>query len=244
MIWRRVAAAAVDGVLFVMAASLASIAIYFASGGIARAFTLMPADHCRTLATLPAEVARAAVRALPGQAHRPIAAAACRRTFLGLESGRFVTVTLQVQQGETVVGASVFQPVDLKGRPIDPVNFDWLYPVAFIALRALSEAAFGGTPGKAALGLRVAGPRGKPGLGRALARNLLVHAWLVFLVLWIVALRHLAPALFPWLLATPVGQANILVLSAPLAALALAALLTGKPEAAYDRWTGVRVVRA
>jgi len=244
-IWRRLAAAAIDGIFFVMAASLLSVVLYTASGGKVRAFVFQPVDRCEAAATLSPGVARAALSALPGQASRVVGATACRRLFLGLESARFVSVNLEVQQGETIVGAAVLQPVDRAGDPVAPLSLGWAYPIVFILSMAVGEGLLGGTPGKAALALRVvAAGGGRLGLPRALARNLIVYGWLLAGALMVLALPHLgraAPGLIAF--AGQVRMAELAVVGG-LALLALALLLVGRPDPGYDRWTGARVVRA
>lgn len=241
MLWRRLAAAAIDGMLFLVAASLASIAIYSASGGVVRAFTFMPVTRCEPMAEAPASVVRAAEAALSVTASQATEATSCRRSFLGLETGRFVLVSLHAQQGETVIGANVFQPVDRSGAPIQPVTLDWLYPLVFVLLLSALEGFWGETPGKSAMALRVVrADGGRPGLPRALTRNLIVYGWLVAWLLWRFALPHLAQRLPPTRESLVLLQYAGPALAAALALGALGLLALG----AYDRWTGTRVVRA
>lgn len=245
-VWRRLAAAAIDGVFFVVAASLSSVALYAASGGQVRAYVFQPVDRCEALASVPAEVAHAALAAVPGQASRVTAATGCRRLFLGLESARFVSVSLEVQQGETILGAAVLQPVDRAGRPVQPLSLGWAYPLVFVLAMALGEGLLRGTPGKAALGLRVvrAAGGGRVGLPRALARNLIVYGWLAAGAVLLLTI-HGASRAAPWL-AQHAGQIYIagLAVVGGLALTALGLLLAGRPDPAYDRWTGARVVRS
>lgn len=244
-VWRRLAAAAIDGVFFVVAASLLSVALYAASGGQVRAYVFQPVDRCEALASVPAEVAHAALAAVPGQASRVTAATGCRRLFLGLESARFVSVSLEVQQGETILGAAVLQPVDRAGRPVQPLSLGWAYPLVFGLAMAMGEGLLRGTPGKAALGLRVtAAAGGRLGLPRALGRNLMIYGWLAAGALLVLGLPHLgraAPDLVSFVREVRVAE---LAVVGVLALWALATLLTGRPDPAYDRWTGARVVRS
>ncbi|MGA0607644.1 RDD family protein [Phenylobacterium sp. VNQ135] len=243
-IWRRLAAAAVDGVFFVLAASLMSVVLYSATDGRFRAYVFQPIDRCEAAASIAPGVARAAVSAIPGATARVVSATACRRLFLGLESGRFVSVNVEAQQGETVMGAAVLQPVNRKGEPVRPLSLGWAYPLAFVLCMAVGEGVLGGTPGKAALALRVvAANGGRLGFARALARNLVVYGWLVAGALLVAALPHLgraAPGVMAF--AREVRLAELTVVGG-LALLALALLLAGRPDPAYDRWTSARVVR-
>lgn len=244
-VWRRLAAAAIDGVFFLIAASLLSVALYMATGGKVRAYVFQPVDRCEPVASLSPDVARAALAAIPSQASQITAATSCRRLFLGLESARFVSVSVQVQQGETIMGAAVLQPVDRAGRPVRPLSLGWAYPLLFVLSMAVGEGLLRGTPGKAGLGLRVvAAAGGRLGLGRALARNLVVYGWLAagaLLVLVLPALGRAAPGLLA--VARELWIAELVVVGA-LAVWSLAMLLLGRPEPAYDRWTQTRVVRA
>jgi uncharacterized RDD family membrane protein YckC len=243
-IWRRLAAAAIDGVFFVIAASLLSVALYMATGGKVRAYVFQPVDRCEQVTSLSPEVARAALAAIPSQASRITAATSCRRLFLGLESARFVSVTVQLQQGETILGAAVLQPVDRSGLPVRPLSLGWVYPLLFVLSMAAGEGLLGGTPGKAALGLRVvAVGGGRLGLARGMARNLVVYGWLVAAALLVLVLPHLgraAPGLGAY--ARQLWFAELAVVGA-LALWSLAMLLLRRPEPAYDRWTEGRVVR-
>lgn len=243
--WRRLAAAAIDGVFFVITASLLSVALYTASGGKVRAFVFQPVDRCEQVTSLAPEVARAALAAIPSQASQITSASSCRRLFLGLESARFVSVSVQAQQGETIMGAAVLQPVDPSGEPVRPLSLGWAYPLLFVLSMAVGEGLLGGTPGKAGLGLRVVAARdGRLGLPRALARNLLVYGWLVAGALLVLALPHLgraAPGLVAFARELWIAELAVVGL---LALWALALLLMGRPDPAYDRWTGARVVRA
>lgn len=244
-IWRRLAAAAIDGIFFVLAASLLSVALYTASGGQVRAFVFQPVDRCEAVSSFSPRAAQRALSALPGQASRIASATLCRRLFLGLESARFVSVTLEVQQGETILGAAVMQPVDRAGEPVQPLSLGWAYPLVFVLCMAAGEGLQGGTPGKAALALRVASAEGRRlGLARALGRNLVIYGWLVTGALLVLALPHLGRAT-PGVVAfaREVRLAELAVV-AGLALLALGLLLIGRPDPIYDRWAGAKVVRA
>ncbi|MCR5874711.1 RDD family protein [Phenylobacterium sp. J426] len=244
-IWRRLAAAAVDAVFFILAASLISVALYNLSDGRLRAYVFQPVDRCEAVGSISPAVARAALAAIPGSASRVVGATACRRLFLGLESGRFVSVNVEVQQGETVMGAAVLQPVDRAGEPVRPLAFGWAYPLAFVVSMAIGEGLLGGTPGKAGFGVRVVqASGGRLGLPKALVRNAIVYAWLLAGAATVFALPKLGTAL-PGLL--PYGgavRALELAVVGLLALAVLAQLLIGRPDPAYDRWTGARVVRA
>jgi hypothetical protein len=244
-VWRRLAAAAIDGVFFILAASLISVALYNLSDGRMRAYVFQPADRCETVTSISPAVARAALAAIPGSASRVVGATACRRLFLGLESGRFVSVNVEVQQGETVMGAAVLQPVNRAGEPVRALAFGWAYPLAFVLAMAIGEGLLSGTPGKAGFGLRVVrADGGRLGLPRALARNVVVYAWLLACAATVFALPKLGQML-PGLL--PYGgtvRAFELAVVGVLALAALALLLMGRPDPAYDRWTGARVTRA
>jgi uncharacterized RDD family membrane protein YckC len=245
LLWRKLAAGAIDAVLFLAVASLASTALYVASGGVVRAYAFAPVTRCEPMAEVPADVVRAAQAALSATAPTATAAVSCRRMFLGLETGRFISVSLQAQQGETVIGATVFQPVDRHGRPVQPMTLEWLYPVGLLLLFAVLEGRLGATPGKSAMDLRVVAAGGGPaGVGRALRRNLVLLSWLIAWALWRIALPHLAPRLAPTREALEalqaVGPAVVGLLGAAVAGM----LLLGRGAPAYDRWAGVRVVRA
>lgn len=244
-VWRRLAAAAVDGVFFILAASLVSVVLYMASDGRLRAYVFQPADRCEAVSRISPAVAQAALAAIPGSSSRVVGATACRRLFLGLESGRFVSVNIEVQQGETVVGAAVLQPVNRAGEPVRPLAFGWAYPLAFVVAMALGEGLLGGTPGKAGFGLRVVrAAGGRLGFARAMARNAIVYGWLLVGAATVFALPKIG-RLAPGLLAYG-GTVRIaeLTLVGGLALVALALLLSGRPDPAYDRWTGAWVVRA
>lgn len=241
-VWRRLAAAAIDGVFFVLAASLVSVALYTATGGKVRAFVFQPVDRCEASSAVSPAVARAALSAIPGHGARVVSATACRRLFLGLESARFVSITLEVQQGETIVGAAVLQPVDRAGEPVRALSLGWAYPLVFVLCMAAGEGLLGGTPGKAALALRVvAEGGGRLGLARALARNAVVYSWLLAGALLVLGLPHLgraAPGVVAFVREVRIAE---LAVVGGLALLALGLLLAGRPEPAYDRWTGARV---
>jgi len=244
-VWRRLAAAVVDGVFFLFVASLISVSLYAATDGRLRAYVFQPAERCAPTENLAPAVAVAALAAVPADQARVVSATACRRLFLGLESGRFVSVAVEAQRGETLMRAAVLQPVDRSGQPVRPVSLGFAYPLAFVLFMALAEGVVLATPGKAALGLRVVSVSGdRLGFARALGRNLIVYGWLVagaVLVLVLPQLGRLAPALLGYARAIWIGE---LVAVGTLALIALAWLLTGRPTPAYDRWTGARVVRA
>lgn len=243
-VWRRLAAAAIDGVFFVLVASLVSVALYTASGGKLRAYVFQPVDRCEPAREISPAVERAALSAVPAQTSRVASATACRRLFLGLESGRFVSVNVEAQQGETLVGAAVLQPVDRAGEPVAPISLGWAYPLAFVLCMALGEGLMRGTPGKAGLGLRVAAVGGgRLGLARAVGRNLIVYGWLLAGAA-LLAVSHQATRAAPWLVqyARPLWIAELAVVGL-LAAWALGMLLSGRPDPAYDRWMDARVVR-
>ncbi len=244
MIWRRIAAAWIDGVLFVAAASLISVALYFGSNGVVRAPTFQPATSCAALVQIPAAVAAKAQAAIAAQSSRPVEAMLCRRVFLGFESGRFVSLTLEAQQGENVFSARVFQPVDRDGAPIEPVTFDWLYPFVFLLALTAFEATTGATPGKSAVGIRRIGLGGeRPDFPRALARNILVYAWLFAWIFWPLAMRTVGPMLVEAGATLPVLQAAGWAPVLLLMAVPFLMLLFGRPPL-YDRLTGLRAIKA
>lgn len=244
-VWRRLAAAAVDGVFFVLAASLISVALYTVTDGRFRAYVFQPVDRCEAATSISPAVAQAALAAIPSVSSRVVSATACRRLFLGLESGRFVSVNVEAQQGETVMGAAVLQPVNRDGEPVRPLAYGWAYPLAFVLSMAIGEGLLRGTPGKAGFALRVVGADGgRLGLARALARNVMVYGWLLAGAVTVFALPQIGRAA-PGLLAYG-GSIRIaeLTLVGGLALMALVWLLTGRPDPAYDRWTGAKVVPA
>ena len=189
-------------------------------------------------------VVAAALSAIPADSARVVSATACRRLFLGLESGRFISVAVEAQQGETLMRAAVLQPVDREGEPVRPISLGFAYPLAFIAWMALCEGRLRGTPGKAALGLRIVGASGgRLGLPRALSRNLIIYAWLVAAALLMAVLPQLgrlAPSLLAHARTVWIGE---LAVVGVLALASLVLLLIGRPDPVYDRWTGARVVR-
>lgn len=219
LLWRRLAAGLIDIVLALVAAGLIAGAAYAASGGVVRMGVPAPVNSCTTTKTLSVDIILAAVGAAPG--HTPTDARICVDRFLGLETNRHLVVAMAGAADARVV----FVPLSRSGAVVQPVKLGWLPPLAFILLMALSEGLAGTTPGKFALGLKVDG-----GLPRALARNLIVHAWLLAWLLTPLALK--APS--------PFGLAPMLAFAFAV----LLALAVRPADPLYDRWTGVRVRRA
>lgn len=243
-VWRRLGAAAIDGVFVLIAASLLSVALYTASGGKVRAFVFQPVVQCGPGETVPSSVAKAAGAALPE--FRAAEAMSCRRLFLGLESSRYMVVRMAPRHEDARDrGVFVMQPVNRAGEAVQPMSLGWVYPLLFVLSMAAGEGLLGGTPGKAGLGLRVvAAAGGRLGLGRALWRNLAIYGWLAAGALLVLVLPHLgraAPGLGAF--ARQLWIAELAVVGA-LALWSLAMLLMGRPDPAYDRWTRAKVVRA
>jgi uncharacterized RDD family membrane protein YckC len=236
LFWRRLGAAAVDILLLAAAASLAAVVLYSASDGKLRSTAFLKTTHCRPLAGISAKILHGVP--IPRGA-RPVAAQLCVIDMAGLETSRYLTVTLQAQEGEVVRSLAFSRPVDRKGEPMTPVILDWAYPFAFILIMSLFESAFGATLGKRALGLKVvaADGGGRLPLHRALLRNLVIYggAALVLVAPLVIALTHLT--LPPFAYYGAVGVFGLLLL-APIAMVAEAA-----PRALYDRWARADVVR-
>ncbi|MDB5475920.1 MAG: hypothetical protein JWP49_1431 [Phenylobacterium sp.] len=237
LFWRRVAAAAVDIAVLVVAAHLAAVGLYAASHGKLRSSTLVKAVRCQPLAGISFKVLEG-VAAPPGS--RPVAARVCTISMAGLETARYVTVALMAQEGEVTRSLAFSRPVDREGQPMRPVILDWAYPLAFIAIMSLAEGLFGATLGKRLLGLKViaADGGGRLGLPRALLRNLVIYggAAAVLIAPLVVAVTGLRlPQLGYY---TAVGVFGLLVL-APIAMLAEAA-----PRTLYDRWARAEVIRS
>ena len=218
LLWRRLVAGLIDIVLAIVAAGLIAGGVYAATGGVVRMGVPAPVNACATVETLSAEVAAAATAAAPG--HAPTDAVACVDRFMGLETNRHLVVAMTGTDARVV-----FVPLSPSGAVVKPVKLGWAAPAAFILLMAMAEGLLGATPGKFALGLKVEG-----GPARALARNLIVHAWLL-----------------AWLAAPLVLKAPGLLSLSPMLVLAagiLVLLALGRPDPLYDRWIGVRVRRA
>jgi hypothetical protein len=222
LLWRRLAAGLIDIVLAVVAAGLISGVVYGATGGVVRMGVPAPVNACTTVKSLSAEVVQAAAAAAPG--HAPTDAVACVDSFMGLETGRHLVVAMAGADARVV-----FVPLSPTGAVVHPIKLGWLAPVAFILLMALSEGLLGATPGKFAVGLKVEGAS----VARALARNLMVHSWLLAWLATPVVAGLMTPPPFVGLLPT-----------FAFGAVALLLLVAGGPDPLYDRWTGVRVRRA
>lgn len=244
-IWRRLAAGIIDILLFAVVGSLAAVALYTASGGKVRATTLLPITRCETLSAIPLDALKAAQARAPLPGVMPVAASRCVDSFLGLESGRHVLVHLAGSRGALLQVFSVVQPIDRDGRAVRPLMLNGFWPLGFILLLAGLEGWFGETPGKSVLGLKVvANDLGRLGLPRALARNLILYSAGAALTVWPIVLRET-----PLLQGLPAGLKTLVGLQAvalaPMVVLALASLVMlalGRPDPAYDRWVGARVV--
>jgi hypothetical protein len=220
-LWRRLAGGLIDIVLATIAAGLISGAVYAASGSVVRMGVPAPVNSCTTAKSLSAEVVQAAAAAAPG--HTPTDALGCVDRFLGLETSRHMLVAMAGADARVV-----FVPLSPAGEVVKPVKLGWLAPVAFILLMGLSEGWLGGTPGKFVLGLKLEGAN----VPRAIARNLMVHAWLLAWLATPVVSALMKPPPFVGLLPTYAFGAAALLL-----------LIAGRPDPLYDRWTGVRIRR-
>jgi len=236
LFWRRLAAGALDIALMLVLASLAAVALYSASDGRLRSSTLYKTTACQPLSGISIKLLQGV--AIPRGA-RPVAARACTVSLAGAEIARYATVLLQAQDGEVTRSLSFSRPVDRRTEPVSPLILDWVYPLAFIVLMALSEALFGATPGKRAFGLKVvaADGQGRLGLGGAFARNLVLYGGVGLVLLAPLAITVAGLRLPPLAYYGAVGVFGLLVL-APFAMLAEAS-----PQARYDRWAGAAVIR-
>jgi uncharacterized RDD family membrane protein YckC len=238
-VWRRLAAAVIDVVLFVAAGSFVAVALYAASHGALRSGVILRQTHCATVRAVPAgflDFARLGVHPPPG--FTPTAAGLCVESFLGLESGRYLTIQGLAPTQQGLKPAAVIMPLDANGRLARPHVLDWAYPLAFLLVMALFETLIGATPGKFLLGLRVGSDQGgRLPLHRALGRNTVIYgAWVLALVAPLLA--ALAGVVQPqWL---RIGEIGVL---AVLGWAALAMLSQAHPQALYDKWVGAEVVK-
>lgn len=230
-VWRRLGAAILDLLIYMVAASLLAVALHHLLDGRVRASTLLPLTACESLPRAPEDLARAAGFP-PGPA--PVGAAVCTRRFLGLESGRWALVV----QGGDAAGPAATRVVPLgpSGRPQGRVlNLDGLLALGFILVLAVWEAALRETPGKAVFALMVeAAGGGRPPWLRCLARKLIIYSPLLVTA----GLALLPPAVRAGLGWAPAG------LMGGLALASVTLLVLGRPDPAFDRWTGLRVVAA
>ncbi|MDE2487639.1 MAG: RDD family protein [Alphaproteobacteria bacterium] len=235
LFWLRVTAAAIDVVALAIIAQAAAVALYAASGGMLRSTTFARAAHCQPMSRLSPALMKGV--AVPAGA-RPVAAQMCVISSLGLETGRYVLVALQSQNGEVVRSLAFTRPVDRKGAPVTPVILDWVWPLAFIAAMSLGEALTGATIGKRLVGLTVTdGSSRRPGLARTLGRNL---------VIWGGAALVLIAPLAAALMKLPVSQPlywGAVVLFGLLVLAPIAMLIQQPARPLYDRWAGTAVVR-
>jgi uncharacterized RDD family membrane protein YckC len=236
LFWLRLMAAMVDVAAMVVVAHLAAVALYAASSGVLRSSTLVKTAQCQPLRSMSASMLQGI--AIP-PALRPVAAQLCTVSLMGLETARYETVMLRSQEGEVTHSLAFSRPVNRKGEPVAPVILDWAYPLAFILAMSLGEGLLGVTLGKRLIGLRVvAAGGGRPGVGRALVRNLVIYGpWAIVLTTpLIAALLHVQLSHAGYIAAVAVFGA---LGWAPLFMLAQAS-----PRALYDRWAGAEVVRA
>jgi uncharacterized RDD family membrane protein YckC len=235
LFWPRLIAAAIDVALFVVLANLLAVALYAATDGKLRSSTLMSVTRCAPLQAI-------STKALEGLAlpfgYQPTSATLCKRSLLGLETARYLTIGLQAQEGEVTRSLAVSRPVNHDNLPLTPVILDWAYPLGLILLLAALEWGFGRTPGKLLLRLKVSASDGRrlpP--HRALLRNLVIYGAAAA----VMAVPVLAAAAGVTLPLTAYVAAVALLGGmgwAPLAMLSMA-----KPQALYDRWAGAQVVR-
>lgn len=236
LFWLRLMAAIADVAALIVVAHLGAVALYAASGGALRSSTLVRSTQCQALRSVSARV----LQGVSGpRGARPVAAQLCTLSLVGLETGRYVAVALESQEGEVTHSLAFSRPVDRTGAPITPVILDWAYPVGFIAAMTLGEGLLGLTLGKALVGLRVVAARGgRLGLPGALFRNLVIYgAWAVVLTLPLIAALA-GVRLSHW------GYIAAVAVLGALGWAPLAMLAQASPRALYDRWAGAEVVRS
>ena len=238
-VWRRLAAAAIDVVLLVLAGSLASVALYAATDGALRSGVVLRQTHCATVRAVPASFLDFKALGLATPAgFSPQAAGLCTEGFFGLESGRYLTIQGPAPTLRGPRMTAINLPLDREGHLVRPRVLDWAYPLAFLLIMAAMESALGATPGKLLFGLRVGSDQGgRLDPLRALGRNLVIYGP------WILAL--MAPLLAamagivqpPWLRIGEIGGLALLGWAG------VAMLSQAHPQALYDRWMGAEVVK-
>lgn len=235
LLWLRITAAAIDVVVSALIAQLVAVGLYWASDGVLRSSTFARAAHCQPMTKLSGVL----MQGVPAPRHaRPVAAQTCVISSLGLETGRYVMVALQSQEGEVVRSLAFSRPVNRQGAPVTPLILDWVWPIAFILVMSVAEWLGGSTIGKRLVGLKVVGEAG--------GRRLLAGAMVRNLVIWggaaLVIVAPLAAALSGLRLSqaeyyAAVGVFGLMVL-APIAM-----LIQAPARPLYDRWARTEVVR-
>lgn len=159
---------------------------------------------------------------------------------LGLSIGAFDLRRSKLQQDGTTTKLTASIPVDAQGRPVEAAEIGWLVFIALTLTLWPWWEAGGGTPGKRALGLRVAQA---DGTAPALYWRTLLRTAIKFVPLWVALI--LPPVLGAVGLA-PVRAALFSGVVAALLAIWFWVFFAGAPFGArrgpHDRWAGTRVI--
>jgi uncharacterized RDD family membrane protein YckC len=164
----------------------------------------------------------------------------CRTHIMGSEINRNATIQ---EAGQTQ--RYFILPVDRDFRVVRPwLYLDHVFGLAMLLVLTLLEGATGTTFGKRVTGLRVRGPSaGRPGLGRALVRNLVIWGPGAALGLIGIASNHDLLILGD-MTGIAIGATGLAVAFGLWPLALLVGLIASGARPFWDQIAGVRVVRA